>query len=124
MWLGRAEVGRQLFNVASLVPVKFASWLLLHVVLNGPPLPGAGLQDQQVAEVNVCRHHLHTASRRSIYERLILRETPCLLLHVGDLVAVEELRKAADLIVHHTASVIPSAAQGAQEQLTLFGVTS
>lgn len=49
---------------------------------------------------------------------------PGLLLHVGQLVTVEELRKAADLIVHHTASVVPGAAQRAQEQLTLFGVTS
>lgn len=53
-----------------------------------------------------------------------LREMPRLLLHVGHLVTVEELRKAADLIVHHTASVLPRAAQRAQEQLTLFGVTS
>lgn len=44
-----------------------------------------------------------------------LREMPCLLLNVGNLVTVEELRKGADLIVHHTASVLPGAAQRAQE---------
>lgn len=49
---------------------------------------------------------------------------PRLLLHVGHLVTVEELRKAADLVIHHAASVLPGAAQWAQEQLTLFGVTS
>lgn len=49
---------------------------------------------------------------------------PCLLPHVGHLVTVEELRKAADLIIHHTASVLPGAAQRAQEQLALFGETS
>lgn len=49
---------------------------------------------------------------------------PRLLLHIGHLVTVEELREAADLIVHHTASVLPGATQRAQEQLTLFGVTS
>lgn len=53
-----------------------------------------------------------------------LREMPCLLLHVGHLVTVEELRKAADLIIYHTASILPGAAQRAQEQLTFFGVTS
>lgn len=49
---------------------------------------------------------------------------PRLLLHVGHLFTVEELRKAADLVVHHAASVLAGAAQRAQEQLTLFGVTS
>lgn len=49
---------------------------------------------------------------------------PCLLLHVGHLFTVEELRKAADLVVHHAAGVLAGAAQRAQEQLTLFGVTS
>lgn len=48
---------------------------------------------------------------------------PRLLLHVGHLVTVEELREAANLIIHHTASVLPSAAQRSQEQLTVFGVT-
>lgn len=56
----------------SLVPQKLAWRLLLHSVPDGPPLPGAGLQDQQVAEVNVSRHHLQTASRGSIYDRFIL----------------------------------------------------
>lgn len=37
---------------------NWPGWLLLHSVLDGPPLTGAGLQDQQVAEVNVSRHHL------------------------------------------------------------------
>lgn len=49
---------------------------------------------------------------------------PRLLLHVGHLFTVEELRKAADLVIHHAASVLAGAAQWAQEQLTLFGVTS
>lgn len=49
---------------------------------------------------------------------------PRLLLHVGHLFTVEELRKAADLVVHHAAGVLAGAAQRAQEQLTLFGVTS
>ncbi len=49
---------------------------------------------------------------------------PRFLLHVRHLVTVKELRKAADLIIHHTAGVLPCAAQRAEEQLTLFGVTS
>lgn len=59
--------------LVSLVPVTLASRLLLHGVLDGPPLPRAGLQDQQVAEVNVSRHHLQTASRGSIYDRFVLQ---------------------------------------------------
>lgn len=53
-----------------------------------------------------------------------LGEVPRLLLHVADLVTVEHLREVADLIVHHAVSVLAGAAQSAQEQLTLFGVTS
>ena len=53
-----------------------------------------------------------------------LREMPCLLFNVGHLVTVEELWKAADLIVHNAASVLAGAPQRTQEQLTLFGVTS
>lgn len=56
-----------------LVPVNCARRLLPHGVLDGPPLPGAGLQDQQVAEVNVSGHHLETASRGSIDDRFILQ---------------------------------------------------
>lgn len=56
-----------------LVPVKLAHQLLLHGVLDGPPLPRAGLQDQQVAEVNISRHHLQTAPRGSIYDGLVLQ---------------------------------------------------
>lgn len=59
--------------LVSLVPVKLANGLLLHGVLDGPPLPGAGLQDQQVAEVNVGRHHFQAASRSSIYDGFALR---------------------------------------------------
>jgi len=55
------------------VPVKLASRLLLHGVLDGPPLPRAGAQDQQVAEVDVSRYHLQTAARGSIYERFVLQ---------------------------------------------------
>lgn len=53
-----------------------------------------------------------------------LREMPCLLLRVGHLVTVEELREAADLIIHHAVSVLPGASQRTQEELSLFGVTS
>lgn len=90
--------------------MKLARRSLLHSVLDGPPLPRAGLQDQQVAEVNISRHHLQTASSSPIYDRFVLREMPCLLFHVGHLFTVEELRKVADLIVHHTTSVLTSAA--------------
>lgn len=48
--------------------------LLLHGVLDGPLLAGAGLQDQQVAEVNVGRHHLQTAAGGSVYDGLVLHD--------------------------------------------------
>lgn len=53
-----------------------------------------------------------------------LREVPRLLLQVSHLVTVEQLREAADLIVHHAASVVPGASQRAQEELPVFGVAS
>lgn len=53
-----------------------------------------------------------------------LREVPRLLLQAGHLFTVEQLREAADLIVHHAASVVPGAAQRAQEKLPVFGVAS
>lgn len=49
---------------------------------------------------------------------------PCLLPHVRHLVTVEELRDAADLIIHHAASVVPGASQRTQEEVPLFGETS
>lgn len=49
---------------------------------------------------------------------------PCFLLHIGHFVTVEELRKAVDLIIHHTASVVPSATQRTQEELPVFSETS
>lgn len=48
--------------------------LLLHGVLDGPPLTGAGLQDQQVAKVNVSRHHLQTPARGPVYDGVVLQE--------------------------------------------------
>lgn len=47
--------------------------LLLHGVPDSPPLTGAGLQHQQVAEVNVGGHDLQTASAGSIDDGLVLR---------------------------------------------------
>lgn len=47
--------------------------LLLHGVPDSPPLTGAGLQHQQVAEVNVSGHDLQTASAGSIDDGLVLR---------------------------------------------------
>lgn len=49
---------------------------------------------------------------------------PCLLLHVGHFVTVEELWEAADLIIDHTAGVVPGASQGTKKELSLFGITS
>lgn len=46
--------------------------LLLHGVPDSPPLTGAGLQHQQVAEVNVSGHDLQTASAGSIDDGLVL----------------------------------------------------
>lgn len=46
------------------------------------------------------------------------------LLGVGHPVTVDELREAAELVVHHAASVFPRASQRTQEELSLFGVTS
>lgn len=53
-----------------------------------------------------------------------LREVPRPLLQAGHLVTVEQLREAADLIVHHAASVVPGASQRAQEELPVFGVAT
>lgn len=53
-----------------------------------------------------------------------LREAPGHLLDLGGPVTVDELREAADLIVHHAASVFPCASQRTQEELSIFGVTS
>lgn len=58
---------------ASLVHVESLRRLLHHGVLNGPLLPRAGLQDQQVAEVNVGRHHFQAASGGSVDEGLVLK---------------------------------------------------
>lgn len=49
---------------------------------------------------------------------------PRLLLQAGHLVTVEQLREAAELIVHHAASVVPGASQRAQEELPVSGVAS
>lgn len=59
--------------LVSLFPVKKGSRLRLHGVLDAPSLASAGLQDHQVAEVSFSGHHLQTASRGSIYDRVILR---------------------------------------------------
>lgn len=53
-----------------------------------------------------------------------LRKVPRHLLHVGHPVTADELREAAELIVHYAASVFPSASQWTQEELSIFGVTS
>lgn len=49
---------------------------------------------------------------------------PCLLLHAGHFVTVEELWEAAGLIIDHTAGVVPGASQRTQKELSLFGITS
>lgn len=55
------------------------------------------------------KHSVISLKKRFLYTS-DLREMPCLLFHVGHLFTVEELRKVADLIVHHTTSVLTSAA--------------
>ena len=50
-------------------------WLLLsHGVLDDPSLSGAGLEDQQVAKVNICRHDFQTAPCGSVYDGLVLKD--------------------------------------------------
>lgn len=56
--------------------------------------------------------------------RCHLSENPLGAVFVLVFVAVQELRELGGRIVRHTASVLPGAAQWAQVQMTLFGVTS
>lgn len=46
---------------------------MLHGVLDGPQLTGAGLQDQLVAEVNAGRHHLQAPARGSVHDGVVLQ---------------------------------------------------
>ena len=53
---------------------------------------------------------------------LYLRETPRFHLLIGDLFAVQQLWRAADSVIHHTAGVLPGTAQRTQVQKPLLGV--